>query len=99
MANVVNANTVYIDTTGDLSVGTNKNIKVAYIIVRAGAANARVELKDNQTSAVSKLDLSVVTAEETRYFDFSDFPVVFANGIDATITNSAVVTLILDRSA
>ncbi len=98
MANVVNANTVYIDTTGDISVGSDKNIKVSYVILTAGAADARIQLKDNQSSAVDKLDLRVVTSGATQMFDFSRKPIVFPNGFDAEITNSAIVTLVLDRS-
>lgn len=96
MANVVNGNTIYIDTTDDISVASNTNIKVSYITIRAGAADARIELKDNQSSAVNKVDLSVITIGETKLFDYSRKPIVFPNGIDATVTNSAIVTLVVD---
>lgn len=99
MANAVNSNTVYVDSTGDISIGTDKNIKVSYIVVTATGASAVLVLEDNQTTDVKKLDLRVATDGESKIFDFSSKPLVFPNGINVETLTNAIATLVIDRSA
>lgn len=99
MANVTNSNTIYIDATGDLSIGTDTNIRVFYVVMTATAGNAVLELEDNQASTVDKLYLGVATSGETKVFDFSRKPIVFPNGIEVTTATNVKATLVIDRSA
>lgn len=99
MANVRNANTFHIDT--QYSTGTDelavKNIKVTDVIVTATAAGGRVVLADSVTGAV-KLDLRVVTDEESKHFRFHESPILFPNGIKPTVLTNALVTCVIQES-
>lgn len=100
MANAVNGNTVYIDSTGDVSIGTDKNIKVLYITITPTAASAVLALDDNAAAGdVTKLDLRVATDGDSKMFDFSRKPIVFPNGINVQTVTNCNAMLVLDRSS
>lgn len=98
MANVTNGNSVYVDSTGALDVATNQNIKVAYIIVTSTAASAVVQLQDDFSAPVNKIDFRVDTADKTLCYDFADNPLTFPNGIRVSTLTNATLTLILQRN-
>lgn len=92
MANESNANTVYIDSIGDIS--NTRNSRVLYVLLTATAANAELVLKD-QVTTDNKADFRVAISGDSKLFRFSDGPLVFPNGINiATLTN-ALATLVV----
>lgn len=100
MANVRNANTFYIDTqsagaSDDLVVN---NVRLLGALVTAGAAGAKVILQDAAGTPVTKMDLRVATDESTSFFDFSNSPIIFPNGIKASTLTDAICTLIIEES-
>jgi len=100
MANVRNANTFYIDTQhiSDPDALDEKNIKANYITLTATAANGRIVLADNNSNEILKLDLRVATSGDTAYFDFSDKPILFPNGIRVKTLSNAVATVVVGES-
>lgn len=105
MANIRNANTIYIDTasaSGNTSVGTTGNfdvpgIKVKGLIVTPTSGDATLALKDVTTGA-TKLQAEAPNSDGSRHFDFSDDPIVFPNGIAPTTVTTCVATLIVTES-
>lgn len=103
MANVRNANTFYVDsaaadtdpgTTGNLAV---KNIRLVALTISATGGNSDLILKDVTTGA-TKLDVREATNGETDYYDFSNAPIVFPNGIAPTTVSNVVATLIIQET-
>ena len=94
MANVLQSNSVYVDSTGAL---TTKKTKVAYIIFTPDAANDAITLRDGDGAGDPlKLTLKGATAKQSTLFDFSNKPLLFQDGIYCSaITASATATLIL----
>jgi hypothetical protein len=90
MANATNGNTIYIDTTGDVT--TKKNVRVPYVTVSASSANAVLLLSD--PDGTNKIDLRVAAAGETQLFDFSEQPLLFPNGIKAETVTNAIATVV-----
>lgn len=92
MANVRSSNTFLIDgTTPTLAIS---NIKVSYIVLTATGANAILILSD-VTTANKKIELRVATSGTTEYFDFSENPLVFPNGVNPSTVTNAVATLVI----
>jgi hypothetical protein len=91
MANVLNGNTLYVDTAGDLKTTPTK---VYFITVTATAANSILALADT-SSSVPKIELRVATSGATQLFDFSANPLFFPNGVEATTVTTARATLVL----
>jgi len=94
MANIRNANTFYVDATGNLTV---PNIKVFYITITSTANSAVVVIKDVTTGAL-KFDLRIATAGDPVRLNYSDSPLVFPNGIDVTTLTNAIVTFGIQES-
>lgn len=105
MANVRNANTIFIDTasdSGNTSVGTTgnfdiPNIKITGIVITSTGANATLVLKDVKTGA-TKIRVSLATSTESKQFLFEVDPLVFPNGIAPTTLTNAEVTLIVKET-
>lgn len=91
MANVVNGNTLSVDSTGDV---TSKATKVYYVTVTATSANCILVLSDIGASA-KKIELRVAASGTTQLFDFSYNPIFFPNGVEATTVTNGVATLVL----
>lgn len=96
MANILNGNTFYIDTAGSEDL-VRKQALVAYIVVTATGANARIVLNDVGTNPVVKLDLRVATAGTTEIFRFEEKPLLFPNGIRVSTLTNAVATLVISN--
>ena len=99
MANAINGNSVYVDTTGALDISKPQNVKVTGVILTATAASAQLVLQDNASTAVNKLDVRVATDESSQFFDFSMTPIVFPNGIKVSALTNALATIIFTRGA
>jgi hypothetical protein len=84
MANVRNGNTVYVDSTGDL---TTTATRVYYIIMSATGGGAILVLQDAGAN-VNKMRLSHPNDKETHVFDFTARPLYFPGGVAvSTLTN------------
>lgn len=94
MANVVNSNTIYIDSTGDIS--NTANISVVSITMTTSAAGGSLTLRD-QTTGDNKISLKIATDEQSEKFPYEDAPIVFPNGINVNAISGAVATLVVRR--
>lgn len=92
MANVRNGNTLFVDSTGDL---TTTGTKVYYIILAASAANAVLTLQDSGAN-VNKLTVSTPTDKDSRVFDFSLRPLFFPGGVSVTTLTNCVATIVAE---
>jgi hypothetical protein len=95
MANVVNGNTLYIDSTG--TAVTQKDVFITHVTLTATSASAVLLLRD-LTTAANKADLRVATSGATEVFDFSDNPMRFPNGIVVQTLTNCVATCHLARA-
>lgn len=91
MANVRSGNSHYVDSTGALT--TETPTKLAGVVLIATAANAVLVLRDYD-GTVTKLELRLATSGDSQHFDFSNTPVFFPNGINATTVTNARAILI-----
>jgi hypothetical protein len=97
VANVENGNSVYIDSTGQVT-DTGKPALVSYIVFTTTAANDELILKDDDTNGSLKIAIKHATADDTVMYDFSSKPIFFPNGIYcSTISTGATATLIGDK--
>lgn len=95
MANVRQGNIWYIDSTG--AAGTQRQI-ILKILVTPTSANSIVVLRETSSGA-NKMDLRAATNGQTAEFDFTDYPVVFGDGIYVqTLTNAVVMIVVSDRN-
>jgi hypothetical protein len=100
VANTRNGNSFYVDTeyTGASDELAIKNIRVLGVVVTASASPGTLVLSDAQTSEPTKLDLRVATANSTAFFDFSECPITFPNGIRPTTLTDALATIIIEET-
>jgi len=91
VANISNANTVYIDATGDIA--ETANARLMYVILTATGASGRIVL-ENQ-GGDTKADLRIVTSGDSITFDFTKAPIVFPTGINIDTLSNAVATLVI----
>lgn len=92
MANAYQSGSIYVDTTGSL---TTKPVKVAYILYTPDTANDALVLRDGGASDPIKTTIKGATAKHTIVVDLSTRPMVFVNGIYATVATSGTATLII----
>lgn len=97
MANAINGNTIYVDTTGSIGLSSPQGVVLSHVIVTATAASAQIVIRDDATSPVNKLDLRVPTSGDSKQYDFSDRPIVFPEGIEIGTVTNAVATLVFSR--
>lgn len=99
MANMRNANTFFIDTASSTAGGTLilKNVSIVYLVVNATADNSHIELFDVTTGA-DKIHIHVPIQDDSRYFDFSEAPILFPNGIDPQTVTNCVATCVIRES-
>ena len=90
MANIRNANTFFVDSTGTL---TGANFRVEGIIYTSTDATNSVIIKDISTGAV-KFTISAPSAGETVQLRLGDSPVTFPNGVDIDTLTNATLTII-----
>jgi len=95
MANVRNANTIYIDTAS--SAISVPGLKISYVVLTPTSANAVLVLQDSATSA-NKVDLRAATSGVSVVFDFSETPLVFPNGIVASTLTNCTATCVITES-
>jgi len=95
MANVVNGNTMKIDSTGDVLV--KKNILVTCLIVTSTGA-ATFELQDSDgTTFVDKIRIKLDVADKTESLDLTNGPIVFPNGVRVKTVTNCEATAIFKR--
>lgn len=92
MANVRNGNTIFIDSTGDLTITATR---VYYVTITATAANASITLQDSGAN-VNKITVSTPTDDDTRILDFSTRPMFFPGGVSVSAIANCVATLITE---
>lgn len=94
MANSRTANTIYIDTAANQVVELT-NVKVSGILFTGGSPNDAMILKEMSSGPI-KLKIQAASADDTKYFDFSQNNLVFSQGIYVdTLSSGAVATLII----
>jgi len=93
MANVITPTTAFVDTTGDLDIRTNRNIKVSYIVMTSTGASALAALQDI-SGPTDKMELRIDTTDKSQIFDFSRNPLIFANGVRIGTLTNAKLTLV-----
>lgn len=102
MANVRSANTFFIDTaaadavattTGNLAVN---NIRVSHILITATAGTSELVLRD-VTNGNNKIILKRDVDDRSELFDFSEFPLVFPNGINPSTVTDCVATCVIQQ--
>lgn len=90
MANYRSGNIHFVDSTGALR--SDKNVKVAKIIITATGANAVLELRDSSDTNVL-MELRNATSGTSQEIDFL-VPALFPNGVYAhTLTNAKAVLI------
>lgn len=98
MANTLNGNTLYLDTTSSNGL-IRKNVKVSYIIFRAALVSDELILKDGSSSGTVKVPLRADTSNQTLFVDLSNSPIVFPNGVYVdTLSANSVATLVIQGS-
>lgn len=91
VANNRSANKILIDATG---VAVEGIVKVAYILFTPNSANDEILIRDT-ASGDDSFYLRAAVAKDTKYFDFSRAPLVFANGIYIqTLTSGAKAVIV-----
>ena len=94
MAAVFQSGSVYVTDTNAVAVG--KACKVAYILFTPSSGGDNIALFDSAASAANqKLIIKGATANQTVFIDLSSKPLVFTNGVWATMSASGTATLIL----
>jgi hypothetical protein len=93
MANSRTGNKLYVDT-GSAQVTTSPTVVVG-IFFTPSASNDAIILQDTSSSGTS-LKVQWNTAKQTQFFNLTDCPLMFANGIYvASVDTGAVATLII----
>lgn len=101
MANVRNANTFYIDTAAaDTNPDTTGNLSGNYLVtgifITASSASATIILKDVTTGDL-KINLQEASSGETHYYDLSDNPMHFPNGISPSTVTNIITTMLVKK--
>lgn len=92
MANARSTNVFYIDSPGELT--TDSSIRVIGILFTTSGANDSIVLGESASSAV-KFRVKHVTANDTKFIDLSNTPILFARGIYVqSLSSSATATII-----
>jgi len=97
MANVRNGNTFFIDTASGSGGAklAELNVLVLGVTVSPSGGAATLTLADAQSPAVVKLTLTVPSGVAAQYYDFSENPILFPNGIDPTAATTVQATAIV----
>ena len=94
MANTMNSNTIYVDSTGDIS--DTAGILIDDIVLTATSANATVTIRDQASGNPVKLEIRLSTNGETTNLELKR-PIHIPTGLNiGTITN-CVLTIIFRR--
>lgn len=89
LANEKFGNSIYVDSTGEL---TTQKTHVHQVIVTATSANAIVVLVNNADDE-KVCDLRVATSGDTKPFLF-EVPLIFPNGVKVLTLTGAIVTIV-----
>lgn len=97
MANARHKNTIYVDTTGDITVDAVKPILYG-LILTPSADNSRIVIKESSSGGIIKLDLKIGPTESrflniSRAFDAGGIELTTTFNI-TTLTNITSVILI-----
>lgn len=91
MANQINSNTIYIDTTGNIS--NTAGILIDQVIITATSANAVATLADQGSGTPFKLAIRLATSGESKSFEFPR-PIYIPVGLNAQSVTNCVLTVI-----
>jgi hypothetical protein len=91
-----NSNTLHVAAGDNLTLSI-KNIKVTSIYYCATATNSTVVLQDVTTGAI-KHSLQIATSKDFAFFDYSDMPIVFPNGIETTSNTGMFMILTIQET-
>lgn len=94
MANTINGNSIYVDSTGALS--NTDGLLVMAIILTPTAGNAIIKLEDT-TSTNVLIDYRASSANDSAYLDLTSSPLVFPGGLTIDTITNGVATLITRR--
>jgi len=103
MANVRSVNTWFVDSSSAAATSSSfiseKNLKLIGIIYFVNTANTDfIDLYDkdpaSNAAGVKKLSLTSATATDTKQIRLESTPILFPNGVWATLTGAPQATLI-----
>lgn len=97
MANIRSQNAVFIDSTGAIS-GTARVTLIGVELV-AGSTAATLKLRITDGSGSPKFATKVVTAEDSKYLDLSQTPILFEDVIHAAISGTGAEAYLIIRSS
>ena len=92
MANSFYSGTITLEAGS--AIGTAKAVKVAYIIYTPNVTGDAMLLYDHASAATNLKATIKGTGTVTEVLDFSNKPLVFINGVYATLAASGTATLI-----
>lgn len=102
MANILSANTYYVDTASAAADAVDsKDVQIVGIIFSSATALANFTINDTTTTAgalavgSAKFKGSIEAASQTLFLDLASCPIRCANGIWVSAISSGTLTLIL----
>lgn len=96
MANVNNGNTLFIDSTGNVS--DTRGLTAKHVIVTATAASASLILRDQDTGNSSKLRVDIASAGSVVHLPLEEHGIYFPNGVNVGTATNCVATLVYRRA-
>lgn len=97
MAITKNGNSVYVDTTGQVTT-TAKPVFLQSITYTTSSAGDALTLKDTDNSGSTKLTVKHNVATDTLFLDFSGAPIRFPGGVYCSaISASSLATLVFSE--
>lgn len=86
MANTFYSGTIFIDSTGAL---TARRVKIAYIVFSSANTNDVLEIRDGDGAGDPiKFHCHAPTGNSTQYFDFSNVPILFQDGVYCSVIST-----------
>lgn len=97
MANVRKANSVYVDSTGQITT-TARPVKLLSVMYTSSSAGDAITFKDTDNSGSVKLTIKEGLATNTNVHDFSNTPIRFPGGIYCSaISASSFATIVIEE--
>lgn len=94
MAITKNGNSVYVDTTGQVTT-TGKPVFLHYLVYTTSAAGDTLTLKDTDNSGNVKMTIKHNTATDSLWLDFSESPIRFPGGIYCSAISASSLALVV----
>lgn len=93
MANARHKNSIFVDTTGDITVDGVTPV-IMGVLVTPSAANSQVVIKETNSSGTTKIDVKI-EGVESRYVDFSGLGGVYMTTTFNITTLTNITSVIL----